>query len=224
MAQVKVAVVAEFEPLRLGLANMITGHPGLALVGEVASLEDLLSNKRARTADVAVMDVEVAYRTPLSVVEKIARSRADLRLLLLGSEQDARALRPEALPAYLSLKGLGFLVKGESSHRLTSSILLMAEGIFVSEMWVIRHVLTQLSRWANEEPSPSSQGQLTEREVEVLRLVADGRSNREIADALFLSEGTVKIHVSHIMSKLSMDRRTELVRYALTSGLVTESG
>jgi NarL family two-component system response regulator LiaR len=220
---VKVAVVVEFEPLRLGLANMIREHPELALVGEAASLEEMLSSRGCRSADVAVMDVEVAYRTPLDVVEKTAKTLPDLKiLLLLGSEQDARGVQAETLPAYLSLPGVGFLVKGESSERLTAAIILLAQGIFVAEMWVIRHVLTQLSRWANEEPA--SQDHLTEREMEVLRLVADGLSNREIADALFLSEGTVKIHVSHIMSKLSMDRRTELVRYAVTRGLVTESG
>ncbi len=87
-------------------------------------------------------------------------------------------------------------------------------------MDVIRHILTRLSKLATYSETPEDAGPLSEREVEVLQLVAQGRSNREIARELFLSEGTVKIHVSHIMSKLALDRRTELVRYALSKGLV----
>lgn len=223
MVLVKVAVVAEFEPLRLGLANMIDEHPQLALAGVAAGLEEMLVHQECRAADVVVMDVEVAYRTPLELVEKTAKSLPGLKVLLLGSEQDAKGVQPETVPAYLAMAGLGFLVKGVSNERLASAIILLNEGVFVAEMWLMRHVLTQLSRWANED-TETSRGQLTEREMEVLRLVADGLSNRAIANALFLSEGTVKIHVSHIMAKLAMDRRTELVRYAVQRGLVTEGG
>lgn len=222
MARVKVSVVAEFEPLRTGLGKMIEEHPDLELVGGAASLQEALGGASGRSADVVVMDVQVAFKTPLEFITRVGENLPEIKVLLLGSEQDARGLRPEALPPYLSLGGLGFLVRDESSERLVNAICLLAQGIFVSEMHVIRHVLTQLARWANERPA--GRGQLTEREKEVLRLVADGRSNREIASELFLSEGTVKIHVSHIMAKLSLERRTELVRYALTRGLAEEAG
>lgn len=223
VARVKVCVVAQFEPLRVGLGSVIDETPELDLVGEVASLEEMLNSRRCRSADVAVMDVQVAHQTRLEAVNKVARTLPQLKVLVLGGEQDARNIRVEALPAYLSLNGIGFLVKGESSERLVKAISLLAQGVFVSEMDVIRHVLTRLARWADEKPA-MGQGQLTERETEVLRLVAEGRSNREIAAELFLSEGTVKIHISHIMAKLPVERRTELVRYAITRGLVPEGG
>ncbi len=112
------------------------------------------------------------------------------------------------------------LLKDGSTDRLIEAIRLIAAGTFVCEMDVIRHILTRLSQWASYNEQQDSMGQLSGREVEVLQHVAQGRSNREIAQDLFLSEGTVKIHVSHIMSKLGLDRRTELVRYALSKGLV----
>ena len=122
----------------------------------------------------------------------------------------------------MRLHTVGFLLKDGSTSRLIEAIRLVAQGTFVCETELIRHILTRLTQWASysaEEPSRNGQ-QLSERETEVLALVARGFSNKEIAGELFLSEGTVKAHVSHIMAKLAVDRRTDLVRYALTTGLI----
>jgi DNA-binding CsgD family transcriptional regulator len=94
---------------------------------------------------------------------------------------------------------------------------LVAGGMFVSQMDAIRPLLARLSLFAGsaDDDAPAA-GQLSPRELEVLRLVADGMDNRTIAERMVLSEGTVKAHVSHILAKLSVRTRAELVRYALT--------
>ena len=113
---------------------------------------------------------------------------------------------------------VGLIYKTGGTERLLDATRVIAGGGFVCETEVIRRILTKLIDWT-KDPTATN-GELSAREVEVLNLVARGRSNKEIALELFVSEGTVKAHVSHIMSKLGMERRVELVRYALTSGLL----
>jgi DNA-binding NarL/FixJ family response regulator len=104
---------------------------------------------------------------------------------------------------------------------MLDAIRLVSSGTFVCEIELIRHILTRLSQAAIYSPDDDQNGShLTEREMEVVTLVTRGLSNKEIAQELFLSEGTVKAHVSRVMSKLGVDRRTDLVRHALSSGLV----
>ena len=105
--------------------------------------------------------------------------------------------------------------------RIVGALRLVGQGKFVCEceMEVLRSFLTALEAWAGETAHDDA-SPLSGRELDVLRLVAQGLSNRGIAEQLFLSEGTVKIHISRIMTKLDLERRTELVRYALARGLV----
>jgi DNA-binding NarL/FixJ family response regulator len=216
----RVYVVAEFEPLRLGLERVIEAEPSLELLASVRTLPDLAQNDIFREADVILADA-TALNDRVNMAEvysRIGEWLPAMRVLFMGTEEDARNIAPENIPAYMSLDTVGFVAKTGSSERLIQAVRLVAQGAFVCEAGVIRHIITRLNRWANET-SNSQVDQLSEREVEVLGLVAQGRSNREIARELFLSEGTVKIHVSHIMNKLDVDRRTALVRYAIASGI-----
>jgi DNA-binding NarL/FixJ family response regulator len=121
----------------------------------------------------------------------------------------------------MRLHTLGFIMKDGPTTRMLDAIRLVNSGTFVCEIELIRHILTRLSRAATYSPDEDQNGSsLTDREMEVVTLVTRGLSNKEIAQELFLSEGTVKAHVSRVMSKLGVDRRTDLVRHALSSGLV----
>jgi DNA-binding NarL/FixJ family response regulator len=120
----------------------------------------------------------------------------------------------------MRLETVGFIFKDGPASRLLEAIRLVNASTFVCETEVIRHILTRLSQWATYSEEGHNGAQLSDREMEVLTLVTQGASNKAIAQELFLSEGTVKAHVSHIMSKVGADRRTDLVRYALTHGMV----
>lgn len=222
MSEIKVYLVADFEPLRTGLSGMIEAEPGMTLLGWAPSVPEMAADDAFREADVVVADAEAMSREdPLEMTRLLGEWIPGMQVLFMGNDADAREIRPEYLPVYLGMKTLGFVLKSGGSERIIHAIRLVERGAFVCEMDVIRNILTRLTHWANAAPSPSALvGQLSDREVEVLQLVANGRSNREIAGELFLSEGTVKIHVSHIMTKLDIDRRTELVRFALSNGLV----
>jgi DNA-binding NarL/FixJ family response regulator len=217
-----VYLVADFEPLRIGLRKIIEAEPRLKLIGIANSMEEMGEDEAYRDVDVIVADVDTMNRADLvQLYAKIGEWMPGMNVLFLGGDLDGRAIRPEQIPLYMSMKTIGFVYKNGPSDRLIGAIKLVASGEFVCEMDVIRHILTRLSRWADEsQASTPTVGQLSGRETEVLALVAHGRSNKEIAQELFLSEGTVKIHVSHIMTKLDIDRRTELVRFALTTGVI----
>src|SRR3990172_3637126 len=221
VATTKVYVVAEFEPLRIGLGRIVESAPGMALIGEVRTLDDMAGAPACRDAGVILVDVQALNRADVPrLYPRLGEWFPAMKILFLGTDQDGKDIRPENLPQYMGLNTVGFVLKDGPADRLLDVIRLIAAGTFVCEMDVIRHILTRLSKWATYSEQQEGVGQLSEREIEVLQLVAQGRSNREIAQELFLYEGTVKIHVSHIMSKLALDRRTELVRYALSKGLV----
>lgn len=218
----KICVVSPFEPLRLGLVQTINDTPDLEVCGEARDLADLVTKAAFRIADVLVVDSGAVPVENRGVYIQIYEWLPQLKVLFLGDEQDTRTISPEDIPTYMRLNTVGFIMKDGPTTRLIDAIRLVASGTFVCETDLIRHILTRLTQWAqyNNDDGQRNGQQLSERETEVLTLVARGFSNKEIAHELFLSEGTVKAHVSHIMAKLSMDRRTDLVRYALSTGLV----
>jgi DNA-binding NarL/FixJ family response regulator len=218
---IKVCVVAAFEPLRLGLVGTIASVPDMEIVGEASSLPELITKSAFREAEVIVVDSDIVQGVGRATYTQINEWLPSLKVLFLGTREDARSLSPDDIPSYMRLNTVGFMMKDGPTARLLDGIRLVASGTFVCETELIRHVLTRLTQWATYNGDEGRNGQqLSERETEVLGLVARGFSNKEIAQELFLSEGTVKAHVSHIMSKLAVDRRTDLVRYALSTGLV----
>lgn len=216
-----VFIVADFEPLRAGLVRSVEDSPDMDVVGEASSLEEMADSGGYRGADVLVVDVQAVNSTDRdSMYQRLSEWVPDMKVLFLGSAQEASDISFESLPQAMNLHTIGLLLKNGPTERVVQAIRLIASGAFVCETEVIRRMLTRLTQWASYSPDSNNKGDLSEREQEVLALVAEGRSNKEIARTLFLSEGTVKAHISHIMNKLGVDRRTELVRYAFGRGLI----
>ena len=214
----KVAIVADFEPLRAGLAATVASAPDMELVEVGPSLPELLASGAYRAADVLLIDVNVlAEANVADAYARLSEWLPALKVLFLGSAQDAQAITFEAIPLLMRLDTVGFLMKEGGTERLLQAIRLVSSGASVAEASVLKRILTRLSESASYVPDDKSN--LSQRETEVMMMVAQGRSNKEIAFELFVSEGTVKAHISHIMSKLGLDRRTELVRYVLMNKL-----
>lgn len=218
---IKVCIVANFEPLKLGLIAAIDAEADLEVVGEADEVSDLFKSSAFRDADVLVVDSSAVLVNALGY-SQVQSWLPQLKVLFLGTSEDTRNISPEDIPGYMALNTVGFLLKDGPTARVLEGIRLVAAGAFVCETELIRHILVRLTQWASYSADESGRNgqQLSERETEVLGLVARGQSNKEIARELFLSEGTVKAHVSHIMAKLAVDRRTDLVRFALSTGLV----
>lgn len=217
---IRVCVIAAFEPLRLGLVKTLASAPDMEIVGEATSLGDLMTNPNIREADVFVVDVDVLARSGATAVGSLNEWLPALKVLFLGNQEDARVISPDDLPLYMRLNTVGFLIREGSTSRLVQAVRLISQGTFVCEAEVIKRILVRLMEWASITDTTQTAYNLTEREMAVLTRIAQGASNKEIAQETFLSEGTVKAHVSHIMQKLRIDRRTDLVRFALGKGLV----
>jgi DNA-binding NarL/FixJ family response regulator len=222
MDVIKVCLVIPFEPLRLGIAQTIDEAADMKVIGQAGNLGEMVTLSAFREADVivvdsSVMDGEAGQQTYAMINEWLPA----LKVLFLGTAQDARNLRPEELPIYMRLHTVGFILKDGPAARMLDAVRLVSAGTFVCETNLIRHILVRLWQAASYSSEAEPNGAtLTDREMEVVQYVTRGMSNKEIAQEMFLSEGTVKAHVSHIMSKLGVERRTDLVRHALTSGLV----
>ena len=221
MEPIKVCIVAPFEPLRLGLVGTIGKVEDLKVVAEVSGLSDLVSKAAFRDADVILVDSDALQGAGRDTYAQINEWLPALKVLFLGTREDAYNLSPDDIPAYMRLNTVGFILKDGPTERLLNAMRLVASGTFVCETELIRRVLIRLTHWASYDDESRGPQQLSERETEVLALVAKGSSNKEIAQDLFLSEGTVKAHVSHIMTKLNVERRTDLVRYAISKGLIS---
>ncbi len=219
---IRVCVIAGFEPLRLGLVKTLGAAPDIEIAGEATGLADLVTNSAAREADVFVVDVDVlaAGQRERGPITQLNEWMPALKVLFLGNREDARVISPDDLPQYMRLNTLGFILRDGPTSRLLNAVRLIASGTFVCETELIKGILTRLMHWASYTDTTQADHQLTDREVEVLTMIAQGASNKEIAQETFLSEGTVKAHVSHVMVKLRLERRTDLVRYALSKGLV----
>jgi DNA-binding NarL/FixJ family response regulator len=217
---IRVCVIAGFEPLRLGLVKTLASAPDIEIIGEATSLGDLVTNPNVREADVFVVDVDVLAGAGRTEVGHLNEWLPALKVLFLGNHEDARVISPDDLPVYMRLNTVGFIVREGATSRLIQAVRLVAQGTFVCETEVIKRILVRLMHWASYTDTTQTDYNLSEREVEVLTMIAQGASNKEIAQETFLSEGTVKAHISHIMTKLRIDRRTDLVRFAFAKGIV----
>lgn len=222
---IRVCVVAAFEPLRVGLARTVASAADMEVIGEASDFTDLITHSALREADVFIVDVDVlaAVTQPSSARSPLTQLNEWLpafKVLFLGNQEDARVISPDDLPMYMRLQATGFLLRDGTAARMLQAIRLIAAGTFVCETGVIKRIITRLSHWASYADEAEREESISERETEVLAMVARGASNKEIAQELFLSEGTVKSHVSHIMAKLKVERRTDLVRYAFSKGVI----
>ncbi|TMB66549.1 MAG: response regulator transcription factor [Chloroflexi bacterium] len=220
MDSVKVYVFAQCEAFRVGLVASLGRYESIEVVGEAASIEETFIREAAIQADIMLVDVDLLSDSATNLLSGSEKLLPGLKVLFIGTPRDAEAIRAEDIPAYMSMAAIGFILKNSSMARIAHTLQLVSSGAFVCEADLIKRILTRLVAWASH--GPAEQNHLSGREAEVLALVARGKSTREIAKELFLCEGTVRAHSSHLLTKLGLHRRTELVRYALTNGLVPD--
>ena len=221
MDPIRVYVVADFEALRIGLNSVLESEPGLRKAGESDGIDAMMTDRASHRADVILVDVKLlAHASQEEIARWLSESPSSLRVVVFGSNSEAQGLSAETVTALLTCGGLGFMFDHGTVDRLVQAPRLVAAGTFVCEcdLGFFRELWGRLRTFARQG-TRRVEDHLSERELEVLLLVAEGLSNRQIAEHLYLSEGTVKVHVSRIIAKLGLERRTELVRYAIGKGL-----
>ncbi len=213
---INVLVADDHALIRSGLAGMLGAQPDITIVGEVADGAEAVRSVGALRPDVVVMDIRMPKMDGIEATRRI-RAAPDPPQVLVLTTFDLDEYVYEALRAGAG----GFLLKDAPPGQLAEAVRTVAAGESLLAPAVTKRLIT---RFLRVPPSPTAArvaaDRLTERELEVLRLVARGLSNQELAEHLHLSDATVKTHVSRVLTKLDLRDRVQAVVYAYEHGLV----
>lgn len=208
---IRVLIVDDHAVVRAGLTMLVNAEDDLEAVGEAGSARDAIFEARSAKPDVVLMDVMMPQQSGIEVVPQLLKEHPDTKVLVLSMQDDPRYVR-EAFEAGAS----GYVLKEAADAELVAAIRDVAGGgQYVNPELGARLVAAETAERRRAEEDP-----LSDREREVLRLLALGHTNQEIAKELYISVRTAETHRAHIMQKLRLSSRAELVRYALAEGLL----
>jgi NarL family two-component system response regulator LiaR len=208
--KIRVLIVDDHLVVREGLRALIGGKPDMEVVGEAEDGREAVHQVRSCQPDVILMDLVMPGADGIQAIKEIRADDDHARILVLTSYSEDRNIF-EAIKA----GALGYLLKDSSAGQLTEAIRQVSRGELTLQPSIAGKLIQELNRPPNLPPTEQP---LTAREVEVLRLLARGLSNQEIAQALVVSERTVTTHVSNILGKLHLANRTQAALYALREG------
>jgi two-component system response regulator DevR len=205
---IRVFILDDHELVRRGLTDLLTTTNDLTIVGEAATAADALHRIPAAAPDVALLDARLPDGSGIDVCREIRSCYPNVRCLILTSYDD-----DEALFAAVMAGASGYLLKQIGGNSLLEGIRQVAAGRSLLDPAVTEKLLDRLRNPVQPDPVA---GSLTAREREILDLIADGYTNRQIGERLFLAEKTVKNYVSGLLTKLGMQRRTQAAVYGAT--------
>jgi NarL family two-component system response regulator LiaR len=208
--KIRVLIVDDHLVVREGLRALIGGKPDMEVVGEAEDGREAVRQARSCQPDVILMDLVMPGTDGIQAIKEIRGDDDHARILVLTSYSEDRNIF-EAIKA----GALGYLLKDSSAVQLTEAIRQVSRGELTLQPSIAGKLMQELNRPPNLPPTEQP---LTAREVEVLKLLARGLSNQEIAQALVISERTVTTHVSNILGKLHLANRTQAALYALREG------
>jgi two-component system, NarL family, response regulator NreC len=207
---IRIVIVDDHAVVRSGLKLLLDGQEDLEVVGEAGDARTAVFEVRAQKPDVILMDVVMPTGSGIEATPDVLKEAPDAKVLILSMQDDPAYVR-EAFAAGAS----GYVLKEAADAELVAAVREVAAGQrYVHPALGARLVAAEADERARAEEDP-----LSEREHEILRLLALGHTNQEIASELYLSVRTVETHRAHIMQKLRISTRAELVRYALERGV-----
>jgi NarL family two-component system response regulator LiaR len=210
---IRILVVDDHEIVRKGIRALLSTKRDIKVVGEAGDGESAIAQARELKPDVILMDLEMPKLDGVQAIKAIAAAIAAPRILVLTSFSD-----DEKVFSAIKAGALGYLLKDSGPNELLQAIRQVNRGEPSLDPSVARKVLAEFSGPPREKQGPA---RLTAREIEILQSVAQGRSNKDIAGLLFISEETVHTHVSSILGKLHVASRTQAALYALKEGIAS---
>jgi DNA-binding NarL/FixJ family response regulator len=216
-APVRVLLADDQALFREALATLLGARPEVVVVGEAGNGAEALARSAELGPDVVLMDLHMPVLDGIAAIRRLRTEQPGVRVLALTTFDD-----DEDVFAALRAGAVGYLLKDVASDRLVEALLAAARGESVLQPSVAARVVARFAQLPDDGP-PRPQPlvvPLSERELEVLRLLAEGGSNREIATGLFLAEGTVKNHVTNVLAKLGARDRTQAALRARGLGLI----
>jgi len=212
-APIRILIADDHAILRKGIRALLSTEPDMEIVGETADGMETVAQARVLRPDVILMDLVMPNMDGIEATRQVTAEHPGVRILVLTSF----AADDKVFPA-IKAGALGYILKDSGPAELVQAIYQVYRGEPSLEPAIALKMLQELSRPSERPPTPEP---LSQREMEVLRLLAQGKSNREIADLLVITELTVRTHVSNILGKLHLASRTQAALYALKEGLAS---
>lgn len=210
LTNIRILITDDHAIVREGLRTLIKTEPGLEVIGEASDGFEAVQMAYDLKPDVILMDMQMPRMGGLEAINKIKEDCPDARILVLTSFSDDDTVFPA-----IKAGALGYLLKNTHPDRLLNSIRDVHLGKPTMSSDIATKLMIELQRRSDLPPTKEP---LTNREMDVLKLIAQGLTNQEIADQLVISEGTARTHVSNILSKLHLANRTQAALYALREG------
>jgi NarL family two-component system response regulator LiaR len=208
---IQILITDDHAIVRKGLRTLIDSEPGMEVIGEASDGIEAVLKTRSSQPDVILMDLVMPRQDGIEAIIEIKKEFPDARILVLTSFAEE-----EKVFSAIKAGALGYLLKDSSPEQLIQSIHDVHRGESSLHPTIALKLIREISQPAK---LPPTEDPLTEREVEVLKLVAQGLTNQEIAEKLFISERTVGNHIGTILNKLHLANRTQAALYALRKGL-----
>ncbi|MNC21694.1 Transcriptional regulatory protein LiaR [compost metagenome] len=210
---IKVLLVDDHEMVRIGLAAVLGTEDGIEVVGEAGSGEEGIRLAQEYNPDVVLMDLVMDGMDGIETTRQLLKLYPDCKVIVLTSYLDDEKMYP-----VIEAGAFSYLLKTSRASEVADAIRAAARGQSVLESQVASKMMNRFRLSAKGSEAPAYK-ELTEREMEVLKLLAQGKSNQDIADQLIIGIKTVKFHVTNILAKLGVEDRTQAAIYAYKNGL-----
>jgi len=209
---IKVLLVDDHEMVRIGLSAVLATEDGLEIIGEASNGADGIRLPKEYSPDVILMDLVMEGMDGIETTRQIMKLMPECKVIVLTSYLDDEKMYP-----VIEAGAFSYLLKTSRAAEIAQAIRAAARGQSILESQVASKMMNRIRQ---PKPVPSAHNELTEREMDVLLMIAQGKSNQETADLLFIGVKTVKFHVTNILAKLGVEDRTQAAIYAHKNGLV----
>lgn len=216
MSKIRVLIADDHAIVREGLRALLEAQADIEVVGEATNGEEAVNQTKEIQPDIVLMDITMPRMSGLEATRQIKEQCPEVKILVLTMHES-----DEYFFKMLDAGASGYFVKGGSSAELISALRVVWHGDVFLYPTLAKKLLSEYLQRVRAGHDKESYDGLTNREREIVKLIAEGRTNQEIADLLVLSVATVQTHRARTMAKLGLHSRTELVKYALKRGYIT---
>jgi DNA-binding NarL/FixJ family response regulator len=214
MDKIRIIILDDHQIIRDGLRALLAGAANIEIVAEAASAEEFLLQLEKHPANVALVDISLPGISGIRLTGQLTLSHPELKVLILSMH-----LNEEYITNALKAGALGYLAKNTTRDELVTAITKVGEGQRYLGKDVAEVITNGYIQRVNNDVA-AEKDLLSKREIEILKLTAEGRGNKEISEKLFISIRTVESHKNHIMQKLELKSAVEMTRYAIKQGLI----
>jgi len=217
MEKIRLILVDDHQLVRTGIANLLSGEPGFEIIGEAADAKELFDLLKLSQPDITVLDIALPGMSGIEITKKLHYEFPGIRILILSMHTSE-----EFIFNAINSGARGYLPKNTSRKELIEAIYAIQRGEEYFAESISNVILKSYIRKAKSDSHDDQDEEniLSKREIEVLRLFAEGLTNQEIADKLFISIRTVESHKNHIMARLELKTTVDLIKFAIRNNIV----